>query len=175
VTPERSGTPGLEGTAASAAQANEVDVDFAQGMIPHHGQALEMAQAVAERSSNPEIVALAEQIEAAQAPEIALMSTWLESWGEDVPDPRATDHAQMDHSVGSGMMTETQMEDLMGMRDRDFDRMFLEMMIEHHEGAVGMSEHVIALGLHGDVKELAKQIIVGQQAEIALMQQMLQD
>jgi uncharacterized protein (DUF305 family) len=157
---------------ATVNEADEADVAFAQGMIPHHAQALDMAGLVAERTSNPEIVALAKQIEAAQDPEIQLMSAWLAEWGEEVPDPdAASDHGSMDH--GSGMMTAAQMAELEAADGDEFDRLFLELMIEHHEGAIAMSEDVLARGAHPGVKDLAGEIIAAQQAEIDHMRSLL--
>lgn len=159
-------------TGTDEAAANEADVAFAQGMIPHHAQALEMARLVPERSSNSEVIELAEHIEAAQDPEIQLMSGWLEEWGAEVPDAAAAaDHGSMDH--GSGMMTAEQLAELAGADGDEFNRLFLELMIQHHEGAIAMSEEVLASGADAGVRELAQQIIVAQQAEIDHMRALL--
>ncbi|HEX6338579.1 MAG TPA: DUF305 domain-containing protein [Jiangellaceae bacterium] len=149
---------------------NDADVMFAQGMIPHHAQALEMAQLVQGRDAGQEVTDLAAQIEAAQDPEIQLMTGWLENWGEDVPD-LTLDHSAMDH--GKGMMTADQMAALDDATASEFDRMFLELMIEHHEGAIAMSKTELADGADKEAKELAQEIIDGQQAEIDHMRELL--
>lgn len=152
--------------------ANAADVAFAQEMIPHHAQALDMARLTEYRTANPEVLELAGQIEAAQDPEIETMSGWLEEWGEQVPDPSATDHSEMDHD-GTGMMTAEQMGELAVATDAAFDRLFLELMIEHHEGAIAMSEAQLADGVNEEVNELAREIIEAQQAEIDYMRALL--
>jgi uncharacterized protein (DUF305 family) len=149
---------------------NDADVMFAQGMIPHHAQAVEMAQLVQGREAGQEVTDLAAQIEAAQDPEIQLMTDWLEDWGEDVPD-LAMDHSAMDH--GMGMMTAEQMAALDGATGDEFDRMFLELMIEHHEGAIAMSQTELSEGTNEEAEELAQEIIDAQQAEIDHMQELL--
>ena len=159
--------------AATANAPNAADVEFAQEMIPHHAQAIDMARLVAERSETPDIVALAEQIEAAQEPEIELMSGWLEEWGEDVPDSASTDHDSMDHGPMSGMMSAEQMDELAATSGEAFDRMFLELMIEHHEGAIAMAQQVLEQGADEDVKRVAEEIIEVQQAEIDNMRGLL--
>ncbi|WP_237066085.1 DUF305 domain-containing protein [Microbulbifer guangxiensis] len=115
------------------------DVRFMQDMIPHHHQALQMAELVRERTNNPEIVDLAGRIDASQEDEIQFMQEWLEERGETVPDPKHHHHMQTDHKM-AGMATPEQMKALAGSKAKDFDRMFLELMIAHHEGAVKMVE-----------------------------------
>jgi uncharacterized protein (DUF305 family) len=155
---------------------NDVDVEFAQGMIPHHVQAIDMAQLVVDRTSTPEIIELAGQIEAAQDPEIQVMVGWLEEWGEDVPDTSGADddgHGGHGDHGASGMMTDEQMAELESATGEMFDRMFLEMMIEHHEGAIVMAEIQLADGADEDVKEMAQEIIDVQRAEIDHMRDLL--
>lgn len=149
---------------------NDADVMFAQGMIPHHAQALEMAQLAEAREAGPEVTNLAAQIEAAQDPEIQLMTGWLEDWEQDVPD-LTLDHSAMDH--GNGMMTADQMTALGQATGDEFDRMFLELMIEHHEGAIAMSETELSEGANDQAKDLAQEITNAQQAEIDHMQELL--
>jgi uncharacterized protein (DUF305 family) len=163
------------GTESSAA-FNDADVTFAQQMIPHHEQAVEMAQMAQGRASNQEVLSLAEDIEAAQGPEIDTLRRWLDTWGEDVP-ASGMDHGDMGHDSGgtmSGMMDEEQMSDLMAASGADWDRMSLEMMIEHHEGAIEMAEVEVDQGENPDAVALAEKIISDQQAEITQMQQLLQ-
>ena len=163
------------GTESSAA-VNDADVTFAQQMIPHHEQAVEMAQLAQGRASSEEVLSLAEDIEAAQGPEIDTLQGWLETWGEDVP-ASGMEHGDMGHDSDSpmpGMMDAEQMSDLMAASGVDWDRMFLEMMIEHHEGAVEMAEAEVDQGETADAVALAEKIIGDQQAEITQMQQLLQ-
>ncbi|MDP2772855.1 MAG: DUF305 domain-containing protein [Nocardioides sp.] len=160
----------------NASAVNDVDVAFAQQMIPHHEQAVEMAQMAQGRASSEEVLTLAEGIEAAQGPEIETLQGWLEAWGEDVP-ASGLEHGDMGHDSDdpmSGMMDEAQMSDLMAASGVDWDRMFLEMMIEHHEGAVEMAEVEVDQGENPDAVALAGKIISDQQAEITQMQQLLQ-
>jgi uncharacterized protein (DUF305 family) len=162
---------------------NAADVVFAQQMIVHHGQAVAMADQVIATSDDPEVVALAEQIKAAQAPEIATMTGWLQSWGYEAPDPASgSAHGGGMGSMGtlpgvempmSGMMTDAEMDELAGMRGVAFDRMFLTMMIRHHEGAIEMAEALRSEGEHPPGQELAASIIAAQQTEIDSMRAML--
>lgn len=154
------------------ADFNATDVAFAQGMIPHHGQAVQMADMALATSTNPKIQALAEQIKAAQSPEIEQMTTWLTDWDQSVPDPNAMMDDNMDHSGGmmmSGMMSAADMARLENATGTDFDRMFLEMMVLHHEGAIEMAEQQLAEGKNQAVKDLSQAVITGQQAEIEEM------
>ncbi len=149
---------------------NQADVEFAQGMIPHHQQAVEMASLAKERASAPEVKQLATDIEGAQQPEIDTMTQWLESWGEEVPD------SGMEHGGGHempGMMTEDQMTQLEQAKGGAFDRMFLEMMIEHHEGAIEMAKTEQAEGENSDAIKLAEGIEKAQTQEITLMKDLL--
>jgi uncharacterized protein (DUF305 family) len=154
------------------AEFNATDVYFAQGMIPHHGQAVQMADMALEVSTNPDVKALAEQIKAAQSPEIEQMTTWLTDWDQSVPDPNAVMDDNMDGAGGmmmSGMMSAADMARLDNATGSDFDRMFLEMMILHHEGAIEMAERELAEGKYQPTKDLAQAVITGQQAEIEEM------
>jgi uncharacterized protein (DUF305 family) len=171
--------PGASSTAATdvAAEHNDADVRFAQNMIPHHQQAVEMAALAADRSASQEVQDLAEQIRTAQDPEIATMTAFLQTWGAEIP---AGGMAGMDHSgMGgmegmNGMMTAEQMGGLAAASGAAFDRMFLEMMIEHHEGAITDAQTELAEGANPQAKELAQKIVDGQTAEITEMQQLLQ-
>lgn len=129
---------------ATTAAHNAQDVSFAQGMIPHHQQALEMAKLAADRASSAEVKDLAARIEKAQDPEIQTMSGWLKSWGKDVTtsDSSMESMPGMDHSAHSdmpGMMDSKDMAKLEKASGADFDTMFLTMMIEHHKGAIEMA------------------------------------
>ena len=140
------------------AEFNATDVAFAQGMIPHHGQAVQMADMALEISTDPTIRALAEKIKAAQDPEIVIMEGWLEAWDQPVPDRnQPMDHSSDDMGgmMMSGMMSEADMARLGNATGADFDRMFLEMMVLHHEGAIEMAEQQLAEGKNQAVKDLS--------------------
>ncbi|MFE6826589.1 DUF305 domain-containing protein [Streptomyces sp. NPDC057690] len=165
------------GTTAGAHNAQ--DVSFAQGMIPHHQQALEMAELAADRASSAEVKGLASRIEEAQGPEIRTLGGWLTSWGEDVPtssDSTTGSMPGMEHSAGSGMpgMEDgSDMDELDKASGTDFDTMFLTMMIDHHEGAVAMATTEKSKGVYGPATSMADDIITAQTAEIAEMNKLL--
>jgi uncharacterized protein (DUF305 family) len=157
---------------ADAAQHNDTDIRFAQMMVPHHQQALAMAEMALQRAESPEVKALAAQIRAAQDPEIATLNGFLQNWGVP-PVEGGMDHSGMDHSASSGMMSENDMSSLGAASGAAFDKRFLEMMITHHQGAVAESEREVADGANAQAKQLAAQIISGQTAEIERMRQLL--
>jgi uncharacterized protein (DUF305 family) len=150
---------------------NDADVVFAQQMIPHHSQALEMAQLAADRAEDPQVKDLGARIEGAQEPEIEQMQAWLEAWGED-PESEAMDG--MEHG-DAGMMTDDDMARLEAAAGAEFDAMFLEMMIQHHSGAVDMAETEIADGRFPEAIELATAIKQAQEAEIDQMRRLLDE
>lgn len=154
-------------TSAPASDFNSADVAFAQGMIPHHQQAVEMAALAETNASSQEVKDLAMQIREAQDPEIEQMTAWLTEW--DQP----TEMAGMDSMAMDGMMTDSQMSDLETASGTEFDTMFLEMMIEHHQGAITMAKTEISDGKNPDAIALAKDIVTAQQAEIQTMQDLL--
>lgn len=156
---------------ASNAAFNDADVAFATQMIPHHQQAVEMAELAADRAENPEVRQLAEDIEGAQEPEIQTMTQWLEDWGQGTPSD-SMDHGDMGHGDSGempGMMDESEMTRLEESDVAAFDQMFVQMMIEHHEGAIEMARDEQANGKNPEVVALAKKIESDQQAEIAKM------
>ncbi|GIG11085.1 DUF305 domain-containing protein [Catellatospora coxensis] len=157
-------------TASSSIGAyNDADVAFAQAMIPHHQQAVRMAQLAPTRAADAEVKALAEQIRAAQDPEIATMTGWLQTWQR----PTAMPGHESGHQGMPGMMSDAQLAALEAASGREFDRMFSELMIAHHEGAITMAQQELAGGANPAAKELAQQIIAAQQAEIATMKALL--
>lgn len=160
---------------ASTDSHNDADVSFAQQMIPHHEQAIEMARLAGSRASSQEVKDLAADIEAAQEPEIRIMTDWLEEWGEDVPaeEMPGMDHGGMSSGDMPGMMSEEDLAGLGSASGPKFDRMFLTMMIEHHEGAVEMARTEQADGENPDAIALAEDIESAQTEEIALMQDLL--
>jgi uncharacterized protein (DUF305 family) len=164
-------------------QFNKADVDFAQKMIPHHEQALRMARMAQDRANSQQVRSLAENIQAAQAPEIRLMTGWLKSWGKNVPAVgMAAD--MTGHGMSGGKMSGMGAGHMDGMRGekvgammnatgRAFDRMFLTMMIEHHQRAVEMALTEQARGTYPAAVALARSIEKTQTAEITRMKQML--
>jgi uncharacterized protein (DUF305 family) len=152
---------------------NAADIEFAQGMIAHHEQAIEMAEIALDPAvgARPEVIDLANRIKAAQDPEVASMTGWLTAAGEPVMMDASDGH---DMSSMDGMMTAEQMDAMAAMTGTAFDQMWLEMMIAHHEGAVTQSETAKTKGSNADVLALADQIITAQRGEITEMQALLQ-
>ena len=161
------GHGGSSSTAGSSASSSRTgDVMFAQMMIPHHQQAIEMADlALTNPSTSAAAKRLAAQIKAAQDPEIETMNGWLRQWG-------APTTASMDHGTG-GMMSEEDMASLKAAKGPAFSRMWLQMMIEHHRGAVTMAQDVLSTTETPDVKRLAQSVVDGQTKEIATMKGLL--
>ena len=165
---------GSQPTASVSANAvfSAADVAFATNMIPHHQQAIEMAELAATRASNSQVKDLAGRIEKAQDPEIATMSGWLRGWGQPVPSATpGMDHGG--HGGMPGMMSNEEMRNLTGMSGPDFDRMFLQMMIRHHQGAIEMAMTEQKDGQHPEAKKLAEKIAADQTAEVTEMQSLL--
>jgi uncharacterized protein (DUF305 family) len=149
---------------------NADDVAFATNMIPHHQQAVELSALVPDRSTDPELIELAKQISAAQQPEIETMKVFLVQWKEN-PD---TGSGHGGHgSTMQGMVDEATMTKLESLNGAEFDTLWLESMISHHQGAIEMAKAEIANGDNVDAKRLAQTIIDTQQAEIGQMKQML--
>ncbi len=169
-----SGTMGMNHGTTSSAPSGSVsatgpagDVMFAQMMIPHHEQAVEMADlALQNDSASKEVTDLATQIKTAQGPEIETMNRWLREWN-------ASAESSMDHGTGEGMMTDTDMQKLSDATGESFNRTWLTMMIEHHEGAVDMAQEVLQTTSNSEVKQMAEAIVDGQNKEIATMKGML--
>lgn len=157
------------GGSADAPASNDADVEFLQGMIPHHEQAVDMAGMAVEQAESEQVKELASRIQDAQGPEIEQMRQMLRSIGAD--------ETSMDHdrdSMGGGMMSEEEMVEMSEAQGAEFDTMFLEMMIRHHEGAVEMAEKELAEGELAEAKALAQKIIDAQEAEIEEMQGLLE-
>ena len=151
----------------STGTADPADAMFAQMMIPHHEQAVEMSQLALTRTTDAEVLALAREIAAAQQPEIDLMTAWLDAWGA----PLMTDHSGHDMA---GMLSEDDLAALAALNGDAFDRAFLTGMIAHHEGALTMASPVVD-SQDPAVKKLAAEIIATQTTEIAEMRTMLAD
>ncbi|MFE7843923.1 DUF305 domain-containing protein [Microbacterium sp. NPDC057407] len=155
-----------------AADVNSADIMFAQMMIPHHEQAVEMADMLlAKDDIDPDVVRLAEDIKAAQQPEIDRMAGWLEDWGADMPGMDGMDG--MDH--GDGMMSEADMARLEAATGVEASRLFLEQMIVHHEGAIEMAQAEVEDGRNPGAIQLADDIIETQTAEVGTMNGLLDD
>ena len=169
---------GDDGEVAASADHNAADVEFATDMIPHHAQALVMVDMADGRDLTPETADLMERIEAAQAPEIEQMTGWLEEWDEPVPNSDGMGMMDgmdgMDMGDMSGMMSQQDFDDLEAAQGSAFERMWLSMMIAHHEGAVEMSEVQLEEGEYADALALAESIIESQQAEIEEMEELLE-
>ncbi|MEE3849948.1 DUF305 domain-containing protein [Gordonia sp. LSe1-13] len=179
----------LESSADSpqAETHNDADIAFNQMMIPHHMQALMMADLVPERTSTPAVRDLADRIRAGQQPEIDEMSARLREWGvadASTSDPSTSgghmsddgghgDHMSPDGHDMAGMMTPAEMAALSAARGAEFDRLWLEGMIAHHEGAVEMADTELADGIHEPSRELATRIKATQQDEIEEMNSIL--
>jgi uncharacterized protein (DUF305 family) len=161
---------------AAPGPRNDADIAFATGMIPHHAQAVQMADLALQRGVRREVKDLAAAVKAAQGPEITQLSGWLSGWGKPVP---ATDGSMsMDHGAGGhggmvGMMSDDEMKQLAAATGASFDTLWLQMMIKHHEGAVTMAQTQLAEGENPAVKALAQTIASSQAQEIATMKTLL--
>jgi uncharacterized protein (DUF305 family) len=153
---------------SSAAQHhNTADVTFAQHMIPHHQQAIQMSDAVlGKQGIDPRVVKLANTIKAAQGPEIQQMQGWLSAWGEP------TTAAMPGHDM-TGMMSDQDMAALQNAQGVEASRLFLTQMITHHEGAITTAQDEIKTGQYGPAVAMARSIATSQQQEIDEMKGML--
>lgn len=167
------GTTSVTGSTA-ASPFNSVDVNFVTMMIPHHAQAVELSGLVDGRTTNAELITLAGNIKNAQQPEIDAMKTMLRSWGHG--DDQAPGNGHGGHGEMAGMVDDATMAKLKTLSGADFDTLWLQSMIGHHQGAIEMAKTEIGRtggGVNHDAKELAQSIITGQQAEIDQMKGML--
>jgi uncharacterized protein (DUF305 family) len=146
---------------------------FAQMMIPHHEQAVDMAEiALSKADTSAAVRDLATAIKQAQDPEIQTMTRWLQGWGAAAPTD-SMGHGGTDHgAMGNGMMSEADMEALTQASGAAFDEKWVSMMIEHHEGAIDMAEQVLETTRDPDVKALADAVIDAQTEEITKMRAM---
>lgn len=151
---------------------SETDVMFAQMMLPHHQQAIEMSEIILAKDGIPaDVTTLAEEIKAAQGPEIAQLTDWLEQWGEPI-EPQGG-HGGHDMSTMEGMLSDDEIQQLSQAQGVDAARMFLEQMIAHHRGAIAMAEDEVEGGRYRPAVELAQTIIDTQQQEIDTMRDLL--
>lgn len=172
-------TPPPVSVARTHAPYTDADVAFMQDMIAHHGQALDMTALVPERAASERLEILAERIEQTQLNEIERMARWLRERNETVPDAAAyRDRAGAGHAAHMpGMLGEEEMARLAASNGTAFDRLFLEYMIRHHEGALTMVAELQAAGggLEAEIYRFAADVDADQRAEIARMQSMLND
>ena len=160
---------------------SQADVDFMQGMIPHHAQAVKMGRWAPTRGSNKQLLVLCERIVVGQADEIKLMQQWLSDRGQEVPAADSMRHkmkmGDMVHEMlMPGMMTDEEMAALEKARGKEWDRLFLVGMIKHHEGAIKMVEELMNTqgGATGDdMFKFASDVFADQSTEIEVMKQML--
>ena len=166
-----------DGTSSAArVEHNAADVSFVQGMVPHHLGALEMAELADSRASSPEVKVLAAEIRAAQQPEIDVMKGWLSQWGVAASNDDHSGHdvsAEIRGDDMPGMMSTGQMAELEAANGATFDTLFLELMIEHHEGAITMATTELADGISAAAKSLAQTITTSQRTEVDKMKQLL--
>jgi uncharacterized protein (DUF305 family) len=158
-------------TIPAGALYTEADVHFMQGMIAHHAQAIVMSRMAESHLANPRLIRFALKIDQGQMAEIHLMQDWLLRNGHVAPDTSSWRTMKM-----SGMLTEAQLARLDSARGPEFDRLFLEFMIQHHEGALQMVKELFATPRAGqdvDVNVFANDVVSVQTAEIGLMRQML--
>jgi uncharacterized protein (DUF305 family) len=195
--------PGAPGTSSRHLSPDEVlhrhelphtraDVVFMQNMIHHHAQALVMSGLAPERAGSAEIRLLAERIHRSQTDEIALMQRWLRGRGEEAPEVDMTDpgdpaghdhhhhhppaHAHDEHTLMAGMLTPEQLQELAAARGAEFDRLFLEFMIFHHEGAILMVEELFSVpgaAQDSEIYQFASHVDADQRIEIGRMRWML--
>lgn len=171
--PSAGATPAA--SSSVSAEHNDADVTFAQNMIAHHRSAIAMAELAETQASTPEVKALAAKIKTAQAPEIETMTSWLQAWGEEVPEDTTggMGHDAMGRDM-PGMPGVGEMANLEAATGVAFDRMFLEMMTAHHQGAIEMAQTEQADGQNPQALELAATIQADQSTEIDQMRQLLQ-
>jgi len=159
---------------ATDAPFNAADVMFAQMMLPHHEQAIEMSDALlAKDGVSPELVDLAEQIKAAQGPEIDTLTGWLDDWGADPEAGADLGHGTQGTQGMAGMMSAEDMRALEDATGTDAERLFLEQMVAHHEGAVEMAQAEVSGGRHAGAVETARSVVDTQTAEIQQMRDLL--
>ncbi|MET7423024.1 DUF305 domain-containing protein [Dactylosporangium sp. NPDC005555] len=168
---------------------NAADATFVRLMIRHHEQAVEMAALAAKKATDPDVSQLAAKISAGQKAEIATMEGWLATWGRPTTMPSCPGMQCMPSGMTPpgmmpsgmvpsgmptmpGMMSSADMAELKAATGNDFDKLFLRMMIDHHQGAIMMAQAELAHGANPDAKALAARIVTTQQAEIVGMRQM---
>jgi len=175
---QRGGMEGMKGmdmgheiVIPKGALYTKADVEFMQGMIAHHAQAVVMSRMAKSHGANPQVLRLSAKIDQSQVPEIHIMQDWLKRNKQFAPDTSSWRHMTM-----AGMLTPEQMKELEAAKGVDFDRAYLEYMIQHHVGALRMVEDLFASPLAGqevDVNVFANDVVTVQTAEIGIMQKLL--
>ena len=173
-------TPSTTATGSAeevSAEHNDADVMFAQMMIPHHQQAVEMSEMLLAKDDVPaEVAAFAQKVIDAQGPEIKRMNSMVTAWGQDPVDTDGMDGMEgMDHGGMSGMMSEEDMAALEQAQGTEAARLYLEQMTAHHQGAIEMAQDEVEGGQTPQAVALAEKVVADQQAEITEMEQMLQE
>src|ERR1051325_10804720 len=149
----------------------KADVEFMQGMIAHHAQAIVMSRMAESHGANPQVLKLSNKIDQSQIPEIRIMQVWLTRNNQFAPDTSSWHHMMM-----SGMLTTAQLNELDAARGVDFDRAYLHLMIQHHAGALKMVDDLFKTPLAGqevDVNVFANDVVTAQTVEIGIMQKLL--
>lgn len=161
---------GASSSTSAASAHDDQDVMFAQMMLPHHKQAVEMSDMLLAKGSGVDtgVTDLAKQIKAEQSPEINQLTSWLKGWDE----PTESEHSGMGHSI-SGMMSDSDMNDLDQASAEDAAKLYLEQMVQHHKGAVDMAKTEVDKGKNTDAVAMAKSIVSSQTEQITQMQDML--
>jgi uncharacterized protein (DUF305 family) len=171
------GTTGMSGmdmgheiVIPTGALYTKADVEFMQGMIAHHAQAIVMSRMAESHGANPQVLKLSNKIDQSQVPEIRIMQGWLQRNNQFVPDTSSWHTVMM-----SGMLTPAQLSELDAARGVDFDRAYLRLMIQHHNGALKMVDDLFNTPLAGqevDVSVFANDVVTAQTVEIGIMQRL---
>ncbi|MFN7917833.1 MAG: DUF305 domain-containing protein [Vicinamibacterales bacterium] len=159
----------------SKVQYTSADVEFMQGMIGHHAQAVEMVELLKTRAQHPEMQALGKRIELSQNDEIKMMQEWLTARGQQAPEQHAH-HGE--HMMMPGMLMPEQMQQLAAAKGNEFDKLFLQGMIAHHQGALTMVEELMkkpGAAQASDIYSFVSDVVADQSAEIERMSAMLRE
>jgi uncharacterized protein (DUF305 family) len=162
---------GAEIVIPKGALYTKADVEFMQGMIAHHAQAIVMSRMAEAHGASPQVLKLSRKIDQSQVPEIKIMQEWLRRYKQEAPDTSSWRHMQM-----AGMLTEAQLEELDAAKGVNFDRAFLNLMIQHHAGALKMVDDLFATpraGQEVDISVFANDVVTAQTGEIGIMRQLL--
>jgi uncharacterized protein (DUF305 family) len=149
----------------------KADVEFMQGMIAHHAQAIVMSRMAEAHGANPQVLKLSNKIDQSQVPEIRIMQAWLKRNNQFAPDTSSWHNVMM-----AGMLTAEQLKELDAAKGVDFDRAYLRLMIQHHAGALKMVDDLFNSALAGqevDVNVFANDVVTAQTTEIGIMQRLL--
>lgn len=162
---------GPEIVVPKGARYTKADVEFMQGMIAHHAQAIVMARMAEKHGASPQVLKLSTKIDQSQVPEISIMQKWLEQNGQFAPDTSSWHHMRMD-----GMLTDDQLKELDASKGVEFDRAFLTMMIQHHAGALTMVDDLFAAPMAAqevNISVFANDVVTAQTGEIGIMRRLL--